>query len=113
MCVVDHHSRYERRHARIETAHMLVMDDVGNAIPVQKTLDHGQFADVLSIDEMHDLHRSYQPRPENQQQDGRDCTFVPSALDWRISYGVSVMRARRSWPGPPDTVSTRFHSRTW
>ena len=28
------------------------------------------------------------------------------------SYGVSVICTRRSLPAPPDTVNTRFHSRT-
>lgn len=27
-------------------------------------------------------------------------------------YGVSVIWTRRTLPGPPDIVSTRFHSRT-
>lgn len=31
----------------------------------------------------------------------------------RTAYGVSVICTRRSFPGPPDTVRTRFHSRTW
>jgi hypothetical protein len=29
------------------------------------------------------------------------------------SQGVSVIWTRRSLPGPPEMVKTRFHSRTW
>jgi hypothetical protein len=35
---------------------MLIMYDIGNAIPVEKAFDHGQFPDIVGIHEMNHSH---------------------------------------------------------
>lgn len=93
---------------------MFAVDHVRNAIAVEQALDDGQLAYALCAGKMNHLHM----RPTDDRLFVRsknlpiDCTFPPIPLHSETSYGVSVIRACRSRPGPPEIVSTRFHSRT-
>jgi hypothetical protein len=54
---INHHTASHERHPWIQTTDMFAMNDIGNAIAIQQTLNHGQLPNVLRIHEMDHPHR--------------------------------------------------------
>lgn len=82
---------------------------------LRRARDSLQFTRVVNTLTIHQANPGSRTWLRTQEANGciEDRWWCRCRRVYRTIYGVSVIWTRRSFPGPPDTVRTRFHSRTW